>query len=125
MVDQRRLVDRAGVVIKPARDRKIDGEVRLRHAKGREIARHGPQLIEAKVERVVLAAIALERREHLGIFAADADEFQDLRRLRFGQAAVIDQAGRDLFGPDLVQLVHGAHDVAGLFGQALHGVEAV
>ena len=82
-------------------------------------------LIEAKVERVVLAAITLERREHLGIFAADGDEFQDLRRLRFGQAAVIDQAGRDLLRADLVQLVHGAHDVAGLLGQALHGVEAV
>ena len=31
----------------------------------------------------------------------------------------------DLVGADLIQLVHGAHDVAGLLRQAQHGVEAV
>ena len=125
MVDQRRLVDRAGVVVEPARNREVDGEVRLRHAEGRQIPRHGPQLIEAKVKRIVLAAIVLERSKHVGVFAADGDKLQDLRRLGFRQAAVIHKAGRDLLRADLVQLVHGAHDVAGLIGQALHGVEAV
>ena len=53
-VYKRQLVDRAGVVVESARDRQVDGEVRLRHAKGCEIPRHGPQLIEAKVERCLL-----------------------------------------------------------------------
>ena len=35
-----------------------------------------------------------------------------------------DEQGADLLRADLVQLVHGAHDVPGLLRQTLHGVEA-
>ena len=31
----------------------------------------------------------------------------------------------DLVGADLIQLVHGAHDVAGLLRQPQHGIKAV
>ena len=42
-----------------------------------------------------------------------------------GVHAAFDQQLPDLIGADLVQLVHRAHHIAGLLGEAQHGVEAV
>ena len=71
------------------------------------------------------APVALQGGEHLVIAAGDRDETHDLLRLLRRQPYVVHQAGADLMGPDLVQLVHGAHDVAGPVRQAQHGIEAV
>ena len=125
MVEKRRLIDGAGVVVQPAGDREIDGEVLLRHAERAEVFYDRRQLVKAGVEGLVAAAVALERGEDLGIRAADGDELQDLVGLFLRRAALLDQNEVYLVRADLVELVHGAHDVARTRGKAEHGVEAV
>ena len=125
MVEQRRLVDGAGVVVQPARDRQVDGEVLLRHAEGGEVLHHRRQLIQTLVEDVAAAAVALERGEHLAVAAGDGDELQDLARLLVRQADVLHQTGPDLLRADLVEFIDGAHDVAGLLREPQHRIKAV
>ena len=125
MVEHPGLIDRTGVVIQPARNGQIDGEVFLRHAEGGQIAHDGRKLVEAGVELLVTAAVLLQRSQHLGVRAGGGDEAENFVGLIRRDAEVVDQRGLDLPGADLVELVHGAHDVAGLLGQAEDGVKAV
>ena len=125
MVEHQRLVDGAGVIVQPAGDGQIHGEVRLRHAEGGEILHHGPQLVKALVKGGVHAPVALQRGEHLVVGAADGHEVHHVFGLAGKHFDLVDQQLAHLFGADLVQLVHGAHDLAGLFAHAVHRVEAV
>ena len=125
MIQKRRLVDSAGVVVQPARNGQIDGEILLRHAKRAEQLRHGRKLVQTLIEDLISAAVLLQRGQDLAVRAADGDEGQNLVCLCFLYAARLDQQDADLVGADLVELVYRAHDIAGLFGQAQHGVEAV
>ncbi len=125
MVEEGSLVDGAGVVIQTPGDGQVNGEVGLRHAEGGQVYGDGLQLGKALVEHFVPAGVALQSGQNLGVGTMNGDEEKDFVRLIVGQAAVLQQDQLDLFGADLVQLVHGTHDVPGLFGQTQHGVEAV
>ena len=125
MVQQGGLVDGAGVVVQTPGDGQVHGEVLRRDAEGGQVPDHGLQLGEALVEGLIPALIGLQSPQDLLVGAGDGDELQNLPGLGLRQAAVLHQDGLHLLGADLVQLVHGPHDVAGLLRQALHGVEAV
>ena len=125
MVKQRRLIDGAGVVVEAAGDREVDGEIFLRHAERAKELRHGRKLVQAEVKGPVFAAVLLERREDLVVRAADGDKPQNFVSFVCFHAAFIHEQRADLVRADLVELVDGAHDVAGLFAQTQHGVEAV
>ena len=125
MVQQRGLVDGAGVVIQTPGDGEIHGEVLRRDAEVSEIAHHGLEFLQARVKGLAAALIALQGGEDLLVAAGDGDEAQDLVRLLCGDGKVLHQDGLDLFGADLVQLVHGAHHVGGLLRKAQAGVKAV
>ena len=83
------------------------------------------ELVKAEVKGFVSAAIALERGKHPGVRAVNGDEREDLVRLRVRQTAVVQQNGLQLLRADLVELIDRAHDIAGLFAQAKHGVETI
>ena len=70
-------------------------------------------------------ALGFEAPEHLGIRAADGDEAENFAGILLRKADVLDEDDADLVRADLVKLVHRAHDIAGLFRQAEHGIEAV
>ena len=125
MVKQRRLIDGAGVVVEAAGDREVDGEIFLRHAERAKELRHGRKLVQAEVKGPVFAAVLLERREDLVVRAADGDKPQNFVSFVRFHAAFVHEQRADLVRADLVELVDGAHDVAGLFAQTQHGVEAV
>ena len=69
VIQQRGLIDRAGVVIQATGNGEIHGEILRRHAKVRQILHHGVQLLEPLVEHLVSARVALQRRQHLCIAA--------------------------------------------------------
>ena len=125
MVQQGGLIHRAGVVVQAPGDGQIHGEIFLRNAEGGEIAGDGVQLLQTLVEQLVPPLISGQGIQHLPVAAGDGDEPHDLVGLLRRQSHVLRQAGPDLAGSDLVQLVHGAHDVAGLLRQAQHGVKSV
>ena len=116
MVEKRRLIDCAGVVIEAARDCEVDRKILLRHTEGRKVLRHRRELVEAEIERLVSAAIALERSQYLGVRAADGDKLQNLVRKLPAQAAVVHENFSDLLGANLIELIDRAHDIARLFG---------
>ena len=124
MVQQGGLVDGAGVVVQAPGDGQVHGEVGLGHAEGGQVGGNGLQLLKTGVEERVSAGVAFQGCQYLGVGAPDGDEGQDLARLVFRQAAVLQEDGLDLLRPDLIQLVHGAHNVAALVGQPQHIVEA-
>ena len=118
------LVDRAGVVVQAPGDGQVHGEVVLGDPEVRQVLHHGLQLVQALVEGLVLPPVALQSRQDLRIVPGDSDELQNF--LGVGLAdPLLHEDGLDLLGADLVQLVHGAHDVPGLLGEAQHPVEAV
>ena len=116
MIEQRRLIDCAGVVIEAARDCEVDRKILLRHAEGREVLRHRRELIEAEIERFVSAAIALEAFQHLRVCAADGDKLQNLVRELLRQPAVVHENFSDLLRANFIELIDRAHDIARLFG---------
>ena len=85
----------------------------FRHAEGRQILRHGRQLVEAGVKGLVAAAVGFEALDHLGIRAADGDEAENFVGILLRKADVLDEDDADLVRADLVKLVHRAHDIAG------------
>ena len=90
----------------------------------RQVLHHGLQLVQARVKEVVPPPVALQGSEDLQVAAGDGDELQNF--LGVGLAdPLLHKDGLGLLSADLVQLVHGAHDVPGLFGEAQHPVEAV
>ena len=125
MIQQGGLVHGAGVVVQAPGDGQVNGKVLPGHAEGGEVLHHGLELLQALVKDLVPACVALQGGDDLCVIPGDGDELENFRRLLVGQAHVLHQEGADLLRADLVQLVHGAHDVAGFFGEALHGVEAV
>ena len=125
MIQQRGLVHGAGVVVKTAGDGEIHGEVFLRHAEVRQILHHGVQLRKPLVKQLVSPTVARQRRQHVAVGAGDSDKLQNFRRLLLCNATVGEQQRLHLFRADLVQLVHGAHDGAGLLRQPQHGVKPV
>ena len=125
IVQQGCLIHGTGVVVQAPGDGQIHGEIDLRNAEGGQVTGDGGKLIQSLVKQLMAAPVALQGGEHLVIAAGDRDETHDLLRLLRRQPYVVHQAGADLMGPDLVQLVHGAHDVAGPVRQAQHGIEAV
>ena len=125
MVIEGRFIDRAGVVVQTARDRQVNGEVLLGHAEGAQLLGNGRQLGKAGVKDLVFAAPCLQRVQNLGVCAANGDEAQDLVGLLLRNAAVLDQDHAYLLRADLVELVDGSHDVAGLPAQTEQGIEAV
>ncbi len=62
MIQQRGLIDRAGVVIQTPGNGEIHGEILRRYAKVRQILHHGVQLAEPLIEHLVSASVALQRR---------------------------------------------------------------
>ena len=92
-------------------------------AEGAQILHHRAQLVQALVEDGVAAPVDLQGGQDFLVLAGDGDELQNFIRRSLGHAA-LDEQGADLFRADLIQLVHRPHDLAGLLGQALHGVEA-
>ena len=52
MVEKRRLIDCAGVVIEAARDCEVDRKILLRHTEGRKVLRHRRELVEAEADIV-------------------------------------------------------------------------
>ena len=125
MIQQRGLIDRAGVVIQTTGNGEIHGEILRRYAKVRQILHHGVQLAEPLIEHLVSASVALQRRQDLCIAALDGDELQDLIGVALTDGEILHQNGFYLFGADLIQLVHGAHHVGGFLRQAQHGIEAI
>ena len=125
MIQQRGLIDRAGVVIQTTGNGEIHGEILRRYAKVRQILHHGVQFAEPLIEHLVSAGVALQRLQDLCIAALDGDEFQDLVGVALADGEILHQNGFYLFGADLVQLVHGAHDVTGFLREAQQGIEAV
>ena len=103
----------------------IHGEVLRRHTESGQVLHHGVQLGKAGVKDLVAALVSAEGLQHGLVAAGDGDELQDLVSLGLRQGRLLYQQGIDLLRADLVQLVHGAHDVAGLLRQAQHGVETV
>ena len=125
MVEQRRFIDGAGVVVEAARDRQVDGEILLRHAERAEVLCNGRELIETLIEDLVASAILRERGEHLFVRALDADEGKDLVRLFALDGVIVHENGAHEVGADLLDLVDRAHDIARLVGKPEHRVEAV
>ena len=126
MIQHRRLVHGAGVVVQATGDGQVHLEVVLGYAEGGQIAGHGGQLVQALVKQGVTAAVALQGLEDLFIAAVDGDKAHDLTGLVGGQADLLGHEQLLHLGrADLVQLVHGAHDGPGLVGQVQHGIEAV
>ena len=95
----------------------------LGDAEGGQVLHHGGQLLQALVEDLVPATVALQGGQDGGVVPGDGDEVQNLPG-GLVRHPLLQQQGADLVRADLVQLVHGAHDVPGLGLQALHGVEA-
>ena len=126
MVQHGGLVDGSGVVIQPTGDGQVHGKVALRHAKGGQVLCDGPQFVQSSVKERVTAPIALQSGKDFSVTALDGDEFQDLIGLVLGEADVLpSEEGGYLLPADLVQLVHGTHDVSGLVCQPQHGVKAI
>ena len=126
VVQQGGLVDGAGVVVQAPGDGQVHSKILGGHAEGRQILHHGVQLREALVEHLVPVLIALQCRQHFLVGAGDGDEFQNLAGLLLRKGNfLVHEDGFHLLRADLVQLVHGTHNVAGLLRQAQHGVKAV
>ena len=72
------------------------------------------------------AAVTLQCGEYLGIGAGDGDEGHDFVGLLGGQTNLLtNQQSLDLLSADLIQLIHGTHNVTGTLGEAQHGIEAI
>ena len=125
MIQQRGLIDRAGVVIQTTGNGEIHGEILRRYAKVRQILHHGVQLAEPLIEHLVFPGVAFQSRQHFRIAALDGDELQDLIGVALADGEILYQNGFYLFGTDLIQLVYGAHDVTGFLREAQQGIEAV
>ena len=125
MIQQRGLIDRAGVVIQTTGNGEIHGEILRRYAKVRQILHHGVQFAEPLIEHLILASIALQGRQDLFIAALDGDELQDLIGVALADGEILYQNGFHLFRADLVQFVYGAHHVCGFLREPQQGVEAV
>ena len=125
MVQQRGLVDGAGVVVQTPGNGEVYGEVLRRNAEVSKVAHHGSELLQARVKGLIAALIALQGGENLLVAAGDGDEPQDLIRLLRGDGEVLHQDGLDFLGADLVQLVHRAHHIGGLLTQPQAGIKAV
>ena len=125
MVQQGGLIHGAGVVVQAPGDGQVHGEILRRDAEVRQIPDHRVQLLKTLVEDFVPAPVALQSGENGVVSAGDGDKLQDLVGVGRSHGEVAGEDGLHLLRPDLVQLVHGAHDVAGLFRQTHHGVEAV
>ena len=125
MVEHSGFVNGAGVVVQTAGNRQVDFEVVSRNAERLHIGCNCFQLLCAEVEYLVLALVALQRREDTLGAARGLDELQQLVSRSCFHAEILDQNGLYLFCADLLQLVDGTHHIAGLFGQAEDGKEAV
>ena len=125
MIQQKGLVDGAGVVVQPSGDGQVNDEVFFRHSESRQIGSDDLQFAEAGIKSLVPSCVIFQRGKNLRIRPLDGDEGENVVRLLLRQAAVLQQNDLYLVNADLVQLVHGAHDVAGLLRQTHHGVEAV
>ena len=125
MVKKCRLIDGASVIVQTARDGEVNGEILFRYAERAEQLRHGRKFVQTLVEDLVSAPVLLQRGQNLAVCAANGDEGQDFIGLRLFHAAVFDQQNADFLRADLVQLINGAHDITGPFGQTQHGVETV
>ena len=125
MVQQGGLVDGAGVVVQTSCDGQVHSEVGFGNTESTQVGADGLQLGKAGVEHLIPAHIALQCGKDFGVGAGDGDEFQDLVCLCIRKAAVLQQDDLHLGRADLVQLINGPHDLAGLFAEAQHGVEAV
>ena len=115
----------AGIVVKPARDGEVNGEVFLRHAEVREISRDGFQLVQADIKGLVHAAIALQRGDNFLVRTLYSHEVEHVLRLAGQHLHLVDEKLFDLLGAYLVELIDGAHDVARALRHAVHGIEAV
>ena len=125
MVEQGGFVDRAGVVVQSACNGQIHRKIFLRHAECAQIFHNGGQFVQTGVEHFVAAAIALERVQHRLIAAADGQKLQNFVRLRRRDRKILLQNRANLLRADFFQLVHRAHDVAGLFRKPEYRVKAV
>ena len=78
MVQHDGLVDGAGVVVQPPGDGEVHGEVVLGDAEGGQVLHHGGQLLQALVEDLVPAPVALQGGQDGGVVPGDGDEVQNL-----------------------------------------------
>ncbi len=125
MIQQKGLVDGAGVVVQPPGDGQVNDEVFFRHSEGRQIGSDHLQFAETHVKGLVPPGVIFQRGENFPVRPFDGNKGENVVRLLLRQAAVLQENDLHLVHADLVQLVHGAHDVAGFLRQTHHGVEAV
>ena len=125
MVEQRRFIHGAGVVVKTAGDGEVNGKVILGHAEAAEILCDRGQLAETFVKHFVFAAVLLQCSKDLGIGAANGNELKHFVGVRLADGIIIDKNRTNHVRTDLFDLIHGAHDVARLLGKTEDGVEAV
>ncbi len=125
MIQQGGFVHSAGVVVQAPGDSQVNGKVFFRHTESGQIRGDGLQLGKALIKQLAFPGVALQSGENLPIGAGNGDEFQNIVSLSFCETDVLQQKGADFFFPDLIQFVHGTHDIAALLHQAQHIIEAV
>ena len=125
MIQQGSLVDGTCIVIQATGNGQVNGKILFRDTKSSQILSNSGQLLETLVKNLVAAQIAFQSREYFSVGATNGDELQNLVGLLVQQTAGIDQDGTNLVRSDLIQLVHGAHNIAALVGQRHHGVETI
>ena len=125
MIQQKGLIDGAGIIVQPPGDGQVNDKVFFRHSEGRQVGSDHLQFAETGIKGLVPSRVIFQRGKNLRVGSLDGNESENVVRLLLRQATVLQQNDLYLVNADLVQLVHGAHDVAGLFRQTHHGVEAV
>ena len=125
MVQHRRFVDRAGIIIQAAGNGQIYRKMVLRDPERGQILHHSLQLVQALVEQLVPPPVLLQCGQHLLAAAVDIHKPQDLQSLLLRDVQLLLQDAVDLFGTDLVQLIHSAHDFCGFLRKPQHGIKAI
>ena len=125
MIQHGGLIDGAGVVVQAPGDSQIYPEVLLRHPEGPQILGHGTELRIALVKHLVAAHIALQGLQYLLVAAVNGDKPENLVGGLFRNRYILHQNGFHLIRADFVQLIHRAHDLAGLVLKSQHGIEAI
>ena len=126
MIQKGRFVNCAGIVVQTSCDGQINREILLGDTEGSKVCGNSLQFRQAQIEDLISARIAFQCGNHFRVGAGNGDELQNLICLLAGQRAFLThQNCLDLLCTDLVQFVHGAHNLTALIAQLQHGVETV
>ena len=125
MVGHDRLVNGAGVVVKPARNRQINSEEIVRNAEAAHVPYDGCKLVGTGVEGFVLSTVFFKRGKHRFGVAAGRDEADNAFGALFVDPEFVREDLCDLIRTDFLKLVNSAEYVARLVGQTEDLKEAV